>query len=54
MVICYLLQRTNNRLEGKLKQELEPGTRVVSKRFTFPGLHLLRHDDRAKLYLYDL
>lgn len=54
VVICYLLQRTNNQLESKFKQELGPGTRVVSKRFTFPGLHLVRRDDKDKLYLYDL
>ena len=53
VVICYLLQRTNHRLEGKLKQELRPGARVISKRFTFPGLHLVRQDRRDKLYLYD-
>jgi len=54
VVICYLLQRTNNKLEGKFRQELGPGTRVVSKRFIFPGLHLVRRDDKDKLYLYDL
>lgn len=54
VVICYLLQRTNNKLEGKFRQELRPGARVVSKRFTFPGLHLVRQDNRDKLYLYDL
>jgi SAM-dependent methyltransferase len=54
VVICYLLQRTNNKLEGKFRRELTPGTRVVSKRFTFPGLHLFRQDDRDKLYLYEL
>jgi SAM-dependent methyltransferase len=54
VVICYLLQRTNNKLEGKFRQELHPSTRVVSKRFTFPGLHLVRRDDRENLYLYDL
>jgi SAM-dependent methyltransferase len=54
VVICYLLQRTNNRLEGKLRRELAPGARVVSKRFTFPGLRLVRQDPKEKLYLYDL
>ena len=54
VVTCYLLQRTNNKLEGKFRQELDPSTRVVSKRFTFPGLHLVRRDDKDKLYLYDL
>ena len=54
VVTCYLLQGTNNKLEGKFKQELDPSTRVVSKRFTFPGLHLVRQDDRDRLYLYTL
>jgi SAM-dependent methyltransferase len=54
VVICYLLQRTNNKLEGKLKRDLAPGVRVVSKRFTFPGLHLVRQDDRDWLYLYTM
>jgi hypothetical protein len=54
VVTCYLLQDTNNRLEGKLKQELRPSTRVVSNTFTFPGLHRVRQDGDAKLYLYTL
>jgi hypothetical protein len=51
VVTCYLLQSTNNRLEGKLNQELRPGTRVVSNTFTFPGLSKVRQDGDAKLYL---
>jgi len=54
VVTCYLLQSTNEKLEGKLRQELMPGTRVVSNTFTFPGLHLLRRDGKAELYLYNL
>jgi hypothetical protein len=54
VVTCYLLQRTNEQLEGKLREELRPGTRVVSHDYTFPGLHLLRQDDEAQLYLYEL
>ena len=54
VVICYLLPSTNRKLEGKFKQELDPGTRVVSKDYTFPGLHLVHQDDEAKLYLYNL
>jgi SAM-dependent methyltransferase len=54
VVTCYLLQSTNNKLEGKLKQELRPGTRVVSHDFTFPGLYLVRQDDEAKLYRYEV
>jgi SAM-dependent methyltransferase len=54
VVTCYLLQSTNEKLEGKLKRELDPIARVVSNRFTFPGLHLLQQDPKDELYLYDL
>ena len=54
VVTCYLLQSTNEKLEGKLKQELRPSTRVVSNSFTFPGLRLLRQDSDAEIYLYNL
>jgi predicted RNA methylase len=54
VVTYFLMQSTNNKLEGKLVQELGPGTRVVSNAWTFPGLHLVRRDDRAHLYLYNL
>jgi hypothetical protein len=54
VVTCYLLQSTNEKLQGKLEQELDPGTRVVSNSFTFPRLHLLRRDSKAEIYLYDL
>lgn len=51
VVSCYLLQGTNDKLEQKLKQELRPGTRVVSNTFYFSGLKKVRHDDEAILYL---
>jgi predicted RNA methylase len=54
VVTCYLLQSTNEELEGKFKQELDPSTRVISKDFVFPGLRLVRQDKEAKLYLYNL
>ena len=54
VVTCYLLQSTNEKLEVKLKRELDPSARVVSNSFTFPGLHLLRRDSKAEIYLYDL
>jgi SAM-dependent methyltransferase len=54
VVTCYLLQSTNEKLEGKLIQELHPGTRVVSNSFTFPRLRLLWRDSKAELYLYNL
>lgn len=51
VVTCYLLQRTNDKLESKLKKELRPGTRVVSNTFTFPGLNKIREDGDIRLYL---
>lgn len=52
VVTCYLLQSTNEKLQEKLTQELQPTARVVSNEFTFPGLRPLRQDDEAKIYLY--
>jgi 16S rRNA A1518/A1519 N6-dimethyltransferase RsmA/KsgA/DIM1 with predicted DNA glycosylase/AP lyase activity len=54
VVTCYLLQSTNKKLEGKLQRELHLSTRVVSHDFIFPRLHLIRRDDKAHLYLYNL
>jgi SAM-dependent methyltransferase len=54
VVTCYLLQETNRKLQEKFVRELRPGTRIVSNAFTFPQLHLLRHDEQAHLYLYNL
>ncbi|NIM93021.1 MAG: SAM-dependent methyltransferase [Anaerolineales bacterium] len=51
IITCYLLQDTNEKLEGKLKRELRPGARVVSNSFTFPGLSKVRQDGDARLYL---
>lgn len=52
VVTCYLLQKTNNKLERKLMQELQSGTRVVSNYFTFSNLRLVRQDKEAELYMY--
>jgi SAM-dependent methyltransferase len=52
VVTCYLLQTTNERLQGKLLQELHPSARVISNDFTFPRLQLLRQDSQAHIYLY--
>jgi SAM-dependent methyltransferase len=51
VVTCYLLQKTNNKLEEKLKRELASGTRVVSNTFTFSGLAKVRKDGEVRLYL---
>jgi predicted RNA methylase len=52
VVTCYLLPNTNKKLESKFMSELHPNTRVVSNDFKFPGLHLLRTDDEANIFLY--
>jgi len=54
VVTCFLLTSTNKKLLGKFKRELPPGARVVSNRFTFPGLFLVDQDTQANLYLYQL
>jgi predicted RNA methylase len=54
VVTCYLLQGTNKKLLGKLKEQLKPGSRVVSYYFTFPGLQLVRQNEEDKLYMYIL
>lgn len=37
VVFVYLLPRHMERLERKLRSELQPGSRIVSNAFTFPG-----------------
>jgi SAM-dependent methyltransferase len=54
VVICYLLQGTNTKLQGKFQAELRPGTRVVSNYFKFPKLRLTGQDDEDQLYVYDV
>lgn len=52
VITCYLLQGTNNKLEGKFRRELASGTRVVSHTFTFSRLHEVRQQGDARLYIY--
>jgi precorrin-6B methylase 2 len=52
VVTCFLRQRTNNKLEGKLLKELQPGTRVVSNTFIFPTVPAVAGDDVVRLYLF--
>jgi len=51
VVMCFLMPDALTKLEKKLKQELQPGTRVVSNRFTFPTLDMIRENGEARLYL---
>ena len=52
VVICYLVQRTNDRLQRKLERELRPGTRVVSNTYVFADWTPVRFDAETNLYLY--
>jgi len=52
VVVCYLLPAALKKLEGKLLQELKPGTRVVSNTFMFPGMQLAKQDGKVRLYIF--
>jgi SAM-dependent methyltransferase len=60
VVFCYLFPDVMKRLSTKLRQELGPGTRVISCNFSLPGWHpekilhpdSLRHGD--PIYVYQL
>jgi len=52
VVICYLLPDTNKKLEDKLLEELQPGTRVVSNTFLFPNIQQTKQDGLARLYMF--
>ncbi len=50
IVVCYLMPDALSKLEKKLKTELRPGTRIVSNKFTFPTLEMVKKDGNAILY----
>lgn len=52
VVICFLLQETNDKLEEKLIQELKPTARVVSNSFLFQRLPLTYEDKEKGIYVY--
>lgn len=57
VVTCFLLVHANIRLEPVLKERLRPGTRIVSRTFTFPTLPLIHSQPLGKgetLYLYEI
>ena len=50
-VVCtYLLQETNDKLQGKLERELKPGTRVISVAFEYKGWKPTKTDLRGTIY----
>jgi SAM-dependent methyltransferase len=52
VIICYLLQDTNDRLEFKLLKELKPSARVCSNSFVFDNLPVISEDRRKEIYIY--
>ena len=54
VVVCYLLQRTNDKLVDKLIMELEPNTRIVSNTFVFIELPLIDEDRESSIYVYKI
>ncbi len=54
VVICFLLQNTNDKLESKLIEELRPNARVVSHTYLFSGLPLIAMDGEQGLYAYNI
>lgn len=54
VVIVYLVPKTLNRLEKKFREELTPGTRIVSYIYQIPYLPLIAEDSRHKVYVYEI
>jgi SAM-dependent methyltransferase len=52
VVTLYLIQNTNDKLEPKLKEQLKPGSRVVSHVFTFNDWNPVKVDTKLQVYLY--
>jgi 16S rRNA A1518/A1519 N6-dimethyltransferase RsmA/KsgA/DIM1 with predicted DNA glycosylase/AP lyase activity len=50
IVTCYLSQNTNEALQRKFVQELQPSTRIVSYNYSFPKLNLVDENGEIKLY----
>jgi len=59
LVVCYLFPKMMERLKGKFKEELKPGTKVISHTFVIPGwmpTQIIKVDDLycSKIYLYEV
>jgi predicted RNA methylase len=52
IVICYLLQNTNDKLENKLICELKSSARVISNSFLFHNLRLINENSEKGIYVY--
>ncbi|HMK95801.1 MAG TPA: hypothetical protein VK536_10440 [Candidatus Limnocylindrales bacterium] len=52
VVTLYLIQNSNDRLEPKLKEQLKPGSRVVSHVFMFNDWNPVKADENLQIYVY--
>ena len=52
VVVLYLLQQTNNKLQYKLESELKPSCRVVSVVWKFEGWEIIRADEEEMIFVY--
>lgn len=52
VVTLFLSRKANQNLKGKLKVELEPGTRVVTYYWKFHGWKPVQEDPEKHIYLY--
>ncbi|MFX1557464.1 MAG: class I SAM-dependent methyltransferase, partial [Promethearchaeota archaeon] len=51
IVVCYLLQTTNDKLEEKLIKELKPTARIISNSFIFHKLRIVNEDIDNGIYV---
>jgi hypothetical protein len=54
--VVYIFQwpSVNAKLAEKLKRELRPGAFVVSYMWEVPGLRLVAHERRLRVYIYEM
>ena len=53
-VTLFLLPKTMEKIENKLRKELRKGARVVSYRFAFKNWEPVKIDRKNKIYLYKI
>ncbi len=52
VVTVFQGQKINQRLKDKFLKELNTGTRIISRRFTFNGWHPVKVDENRNLFVY--
>jgi len=50
VVSIYFIPHWMKKLEKKIKQEMKPGSRIISHAFTFPGWRYQKKDDTIYMY----